>query len=45
MGFLTPRWFIATLVGALVTLVFIWLIKKGANKFNVPVVKDIANDI
>lgn len=42
---LSARFFIQTLVGAFITMIFIYLIKKVSNKMNIPVVKDIANEV
>ena len=42
---LTARWFMQTLASALIVLVFIWMIKKIANKYNVPVVQKIVNEV
>lgn len=39
------RWFTNMLITVFVTMIFIYIIKKGANRFNVPVVKDIANEV
>lgn len=42
---LTARWFVQTLFAAFITLIFIWLIKKAADKFEVPVVQKIVNEV
>lgn len=39
------QWWIETFVQTLICMVFIYMIKTVANQFNVPVVKDIANNI
>ena len=42
MNVFSLNWWISTFVSTLVTMVFIYLIKKLTAKFNVPVVSDIA---
>lgn len=39
------RWFVQTLVAAFVTMLFIWIIKKGADKYQIPVLSQIASEV
>lgn len=46
MGALTkPSWWVQMFLSTLITCCFIYLLKKGANKLNVPVVKDIMDEV
>jgi len=38
-------WLISTFVSTLVTMVFIYLIKKGSEKWNIPIVKTVSEGI
>ena len=42
MNVFSLNWWLSTFVSTLVTMVFIYLIKKATAKFNVPVVSEIA---
>ena len=42
MNVFSLNWWISTFFSTLVTMIFIYLIKKLTAKFNVPVVSDIA---
>lgn len=39
------RWFIQTLITVFITMVFIYIIKKVSARYNIPVVKDIAQEV
>ena len=39
------NWWVGMFVSTLLTMAFIWLIKKGASKVNIPVVSDIAEAV
>lgn len=41
----TGRWFLNTLVTVFITMIFIYIIKKVSNKYDLPIVKDIANEV
>lgn len=38
-------WWIETFVQVTITMCFMYFIKYAANRFNVPVIKDIANEV
>ncbi len=40
-----PSWWVSMIVSTLLTMFFIYIIKQVTNKFNVPVVSDMANAI
>jgi hypothetical protein len=42
---LSPRWLINTFVQVFITMIFIYFIKKLADKYNIPVVKKIADEV
>lgn len=42
---LRPSWWIQMFVSTLMTMVFIYLIKKVANKVSVPIVSDIVAEV
>lgn len=39
------QWWIETFVQVSITMIFMYFIKYAANRFNVPVIKDIANEV
>lgn len=41
----TPKWFINTFIQVFITMVFIYAIKKISNKYDIPVVKNVANEV
>lgn len=45
MNVFSVNWWISTFVSTLVTMVFIYFIKKMTAKFNIPVVSDIAASV
>jgi hypothetical protein len=42
---LSPKWLISMFINVFVTMIFIYFIKKLANKYNIPVVKTIADEV
>lgn len=42
---LSPSWWVSTIVSTLVTMVFIYLIKKVALRYNIPAVSTIAEEV
>ncbi|MEB9434413.1 hypothetical protein P4I94_07280 [Bacillus cereus] len=40
-----PSWWVSMLINTFVTMIFIYLIKKGSEKFNIPVVRPIAEAV
>jgi cell division protein FtsN len=42
---MSVKWFTNTLITVFITMVFIYLIKVVSNKFNIPVVQDVANAV
>ena len=42
---LSPKWFVNMFVNVFVTMIFIYFIKKAADKWNIPVVKKIADEV
>lgn len=42
---LSPSFWLSTLISTFITMLMIYAIKTVANKYNVPVVKDVANGI
>lgn len=45
MNVFSLNWWISTLVSTLVTMAFIYIIKKFTAKVNIPVVSDIAQSV
>jgi hypothetical protein len=45
MNLFSPNWWINMFINVFVTMVFIYLIKKFSNQYNIPVVKDVANGV
>lgn len=45
MSFLSPRFWVQTIVSTLFTMVMIYAIKKVSDKYNIPVIKPIADAI
>ena len=39
------QWWVETFVQVMITMIFMYFIKYAANRFNLPVVKEIANEI
>lgn len=39
------KWTVNMFVTVFITMVFIYIIKKVSNKYNIPVVKNIANEV
>lgn len=44
-SFLSPKWLVNTFVQVFITMIFIYFIKKAADKYNIPVVKQIADEV
>jgi hypothetical protein len=42
---LSPKWLISMFINVFVTMIFIYFIKKLADKYNIPVVKTIADEV
>ena len=42
---LKPSWWVSMFVSTLMTMIFIYLIKKITNKFNVPVLSEITEGV
>lgn len=45
MRLFTPQWFISTFINVFITMVFIYIIKKVATKYHIPVVEPIAMEV
>lgn len=45
MNLFSPGWWISTLATTCVTMFFIWLIKKGTSKVDIPLVSQIAQEV
>lgn len=43
--FFSPRWIVNTFIQVFITMVFIYIIKKVSAKYNIPVVKQIAEEV
>ncbi|MEB9799786.1 hypothetical protein P4K19_31790, partial [Bacillus cereus] len=41
----SPSWWVSMFVSTFVTMFFIYLIKKGSEKYNIPVVRPIAEAV
>lgn len=41
----SPHWWVSMFINVFVTMVFIYLIKNYSNKYDIPVVKTIANGV
>jgi uncharacterized membrane protein len=41
----SPRWWVSMFVNVFVTMIFIYLIKKASKKYDIPVVKNIAEEV
>jgi hypothetical protein len=41
----SPKWWVNMFITTFVTMFFIYLIKKGSTKFQIPVVKTIAEEV
>ena len=39
------NWWISMLISTMVTMFFIWLIKKAAGKVNIPVVSNVVQEV
>jgi hypothetical protein len=44
-GLISPRWWVNMFIQVFVTMIFIYLIKKAADKYNIPVVKQVADAV
>lgn len=42
---ISPKWWVNMFVNVFVTMIFIYLIKKAAERYNIPVVKSIADAV
>lgn len=42
---LSPKWWVNQFITVFMTMVFIWLIKKFAGTYNIPVVSTVANEV
>lgn len=45
MNVFSPNWWLSTLAATMVTMVFIYLIKKATAAVNIPVVSQIAQEV
>lgn len=45
MNVFSVNWWVSTLVSTLVTMVFIYLIKRATSAVNIPVLSDIAQEV
>ncbi|EJR71086.1 MULTISPECIES: hypothetical protein [Bacillus cereus group] len=41
----SPSWWVSMFVSTFVTMIFIYIIKKGSEKYNIPVVRPIAEAV
>ncbi|MGE6604863.1 hypothetical protein ACQKEY_24605 [Lysinibacillus fusiformis] len=41
----TVKWTVNMFITVFITMVFIYLIKKVSNKYDIPVIKNIANEV
>lgn len=41
----SPKWWVGMFFNVFVTMIFIYMIKKGSIKLNIPVVKTIAEEV
>lgn len=42
---LSPKWLLNTFVTVFITMIFIYIIKKAAVKYNIPIVNTIAKEV
>lgn len=42
---LSPKWLINTFVTVFITMIFIYIIKKAAAKYDIPIVSNIAKEV
>lgn len=45
MTLFSPKWLVNTFINVFITMIFIYFIKKAADKYNIPVVKNIADAV
>lgn len=45
MNFFSPKWLINMFVTVFITMIFIYIIKKVSAKYNIPLVKQIAEEV
>lgn len=45
MNLFSINWWVSTFVSTLIVMCFIYMIKKAAEKFNIPIVSDVAQAV
>lgn len=45
MNLMSPKWWVNMFVTVFITMVFIYIIKKASAKYNIPIVKTIAQEV